>query len=585
MGALDLIRNAFRSPATKRLYAADQAAEMWASAPAPSHQLAARAAGQGPAKTPPIDWTREQPRAAPRQHVFRGGYDDHEYQQFSAPLAFDGFGLERINAASSLHRQGTFWESCALMVSVLGFGPVLAALQQAVAPILALPRHIHGGDKGLAKLVASEVEEMLVPRGGLLPSPYLPPQLWGTMAIYLRMLGFCPLQHIDGDPDPYTEIRPRFTRIFEPWAIQRTRSPRKTLAMTTEGVVEICNDGKFTMVEDEQEGHLSGAICALGYEAFSGKLTQQARNNWLDFFASPKLALTLPEHVPTEGQAGDAFFASLETIYGPDGRCALPHGSDLKAISISGEGAKAFSPALLDHIVHIFMVLVGSAGTIGNGMSTGAGQTYQPAKGGAWGVANHLIARPTLAMVRGINQGHVAPYCDGNYAESIARAKRAGVWKYPVLQIPVPMPDRDERIASVIVREKARTEILAARRDNGVVVTQESADHLADELEVRRLALADPAKGAITGDDMKLKLFAPDEYRAAKGYDPLPAGAGSTERLAEERAAGGDEAGALAKVESAEAKEAGNAPPDAATDAADENAQPGELPDEVSEGA
>jgi hypothetical protein len=410
------------------------------------------------------------------------------------------------------------------MVSLMGFAPVLAALAQAIAPILALKRHIHGGDKGLAKLVASEVEAMLVPRVGLLPSPYLPPSVWGTLAIYLRMMGFAVLQHVDGDPDPETGIRERYTRVWEPWATIRYRSPRKCIAMTSEGEIEIKNDGKFTLVEDEQEGHLTGAIVALGDEALAGKITQESRNSFLDFFGKPKLYATLPEKVPTHGEAGDAFAAAVETIYGPDGRGVLPYGSLMEAVSIPGEGSKAFQDALLDVIIHIYMVLTGSAGTIGSGGPTGAGP-YQPQKGGPWNVRHDLIARPTIAIVRGLNQGHIAPFCDGNYAEAIERAKKAGAWKCPILEIPIPQPDRDERIKSVVEREKARTEIIDSRRTSGIMVDQDEADKIADDLDLRHVPLAEkeatPAERLDLAPTDLAKVVRVDEARASRNLPPI----------------------------------------------------------------
>lgn len=544
MGFLDRARSLFLSPADRRLAAA--AAEAWSSAPAPSRELTRvhldGLAPPAPPHNPAINWTRDQPAPSPSSFLFRPGYSDHAYQQFSAPLAFDGFSLDRIRAAVTMHRIGYFWESAALMVAVLGFSPVFAALQQAIAPILALPRHVHGGEKGLAKLVAGEVEEQLVPRGGLLPSPYFPPTLWGTTAIYLRMLGFAVWQHIDGDPDPDTGIRPRYTRIWEPWAVQRYRSPRKAVAYTTEGAIEICNDGKFTLVEDTNEGHLyDAAICSLGEETLGGKLTQEARNSFVDFFGKPKLWAELPPNVPTTGQAGDAFLASVDGIFSPDGRGILPNGSKLAAVSISGEGSQAFQGGLLDAVIHIFMALIGSAGTIGNGMNTGAGQSYQPAKGGSWTVAHHLIARPSMAMVRAANQGHVAPYCDVNYADVIARAKRAGAWKYPTLSIPLVSPDREERIKGDVDRHKAYVEQLKAEQEIGAPPDQDRAEKLAARFEVLPVKLA---RGNITTEDMEQKLFAPDEYRVQKGYEPLPSGAGGVDQLAKEREGGKDKVGA-----------------------------------------
>jgi len=474
MGLFDRVRSVFASPADRRLAAAEREAAAWATAPAPKLTAAA----------PSIDWLRDQP-PAPARYTFAPGYSDHTYQNFSAPLHFEGFDLDAIRAACARHRQGYFYDTAALMVAVLGFYPVFAALQQAVAPIVALPAHVHGGERGLARLVAQEVEEQLVPRRGLLPSPYFPPTLRGTLAIYLRMLGFAVLQHVDGDPDPDTGIRLRYSRIWEPWAVQRLRTPRKAIAMTTEGPIEILNDGKFTLIEDTQEGHLyDAAILALGDDTFEGKITKEFRTSFLDFFGKPKLWAKLPANVPTEGVAGDKFLASVNTIYGPDGRGILPDGSDLKAVAISGEGSTAFHESIIDAVIAIFMVLTGSAGTIGSGAPTGAGP-YQPAKGGAWNVRHDLIARPTLAIVRGVNQGHVAPYCDGNYAEGIERAKARNAWTYPAYTIPFAAPDRDDRLDADIKRRDAYLGQLRAERELGAVVDQEHANKLADQYEVR----------------------------------------------------------------------------------------------------
>ncbi len=553
MPILDRIRSAFLSPADRRLAEAER--EAWSSAPAPlvrSQQPGPPFAPQGPAQSPPINWGQDQPPPPPTQFVFVPGYSDHVYQQFFAPIAFEGWDLERIRNAVALHRLGYFIESAALMIAIMGFAPVLAALQQAVAPIMSLPKHVHGGPRGLAKLVAAEVREQLL-SDDLMPSPYLPPTVWGQMAIYLRMMGFCVLQHIDGDPDPETGIRPRYTRIWEPWAVIRYRTPRKDIAVTTKGTVEIKNDGKFTMIETHQEGHLFGAIVALGEETIAGKITQQQRLSWLDFFGKAKLYGTMPEKVAVDSEAGKAFLAAVTTIFGPDGHGVLPFGAKLEALSISGEGSGAFKEALVDHIIHIYMVLTGSAGTIGSGSATGAGP-YQAQKGGVWNVRHDLIALPVTAMARGINQGHVAPYCDENYAEAIARAKRAGTWKYPIYEVPLPAPDRDERIKGEIDRDKAFVEQLVRIREAGGIVDQATVDKRAALYEVESIQLADatPEAGEIYQYHIENKIVAPDQVLERLGLPPMPKGAGSVERLAEERLAGADKPGTMAQIEKAE---------------------------------
>ncbi len=557
----------FSSAADRRLRAA--AAELWQDAPKPSAALASRAAqqpapwtdeiGSPPGHTPQIDWYQDQPAPPPGMYGFKPGYSDHTYTQFAAPLGFEGFGLETIRAAVAQHRLGIFWMSSLLTVSVLGFAPVQAALSQAIAPILDLPRQIKiggtfgprlsGGDRGLARLLRDEVAEQLVPGDGLMPSPFFPPELWGTMAIYLRMMGFAVLQHVDGEPDPDTGVRMRFTRIWEPWAINWYRSPRKVIAQTTEGPVDIANDGKFTIVGDTNEPYLyDAAILCLGEEAFGGKLTQEQRLNWLEFFGQPKLYSTLPEKIATESATGNYFYAALEQIYGPNGRGVLPFGAKLDAVALSGEGSKAFQEAIIDHIVHIFMVLTGSAGTIGNGMNTGAGNTYQPAKDGSWAVRHDLIARPTRAIVQAINGGHIKPFCDINYGAAILKAR---TFSYPRLDIPIVDSESEERINGIIAHQKARAEIVKGLRGTGFDVSQEVADAIADDLEVRRVPLAPEVEGGgeIFQYHITEKQVAVDEVRARLGLPPLPGGVGSVEQLALEREEGRDKTGTVKQTD------------------------------------
>lgn len=545
-------RALFTTPADRRLAAA------WEGAAQPSHALARTATApfaetrQRPGNAPMVNWALADSPPSPRTFSFTPNYSDHTYQNSSAPIAFEGFDLDRIRNAVALHRLGNFYESSAMMVALLGFAPVLAALQQAIAQILSLPRHIHGGDRGLAKMVAAEVEGMLVPSGSLLPSPYLTPQTWGTMAIYLRMLGFCVLQHVDGDPDPVTGIRERYTRIWEPWAVRFQRNPRKWLAITNEGEIEIRNDGKFTLVIDENEGHLSGAIVCLGTEVLGGKVTQEARNGWLDFFGKPKLYATLPEKIQTHGDAGDAFSSCVETIYGPDGRGVLPYGSTLQAVALpGGTGASQFREALYDAIAMIGMVLIGSNGTL-----TKEGVYTAP---GYFDVRHDLIARPAAAMIRGLNGGHIAPYCDINYGDEIRAAKRAGTWKYPVLGIDLADPAQDARIASIIERELKRCAILDARKASGAEITQDDADKLAEDLKVRSIKLAAPAAkvGQIYEWMVVNKIVPPDAVLAQVGLDPLPDGMGSAQRLADERAAGKDKTGPAGGSSDGRSHEAG----------------------------
>lgn len=555
MAILDRIRNFFLSPADRRV------AEAWADAASPRAASPFAPGPQSPAVTPPIAWGTDGAEPPPRVFTVQPGYTDHTYKAMSAPVGFEGWSLGRIRGAIAQHRIGIFWESSLLLVAILGFAPVLAALQQAIAPIFDLDRYIRGGEKGLARMVREDLEEALVPRAGLLPSPYLPPDIWGTMMIYLRIMGFAVLQHVDGEPDPDTQIRPRFTRLWPPWAVRYERTIGKWFAYTSEGIVEIKNDGKFTLVCDEQEPHFTGAIVAISEEVLSGRLIQQLRNSWFFKYGNPKWIAMLPDKVATESNAGRAFFASVQTITGPDGVGALPYGSDFKTVGLDSKASNSFGQGLQSVILHIAMVIVGGSGTGIDGSESGGEGFYKPQKGGQWTVRHDLIARPLKAIVRALNGGHIAPYVDINHGAAIASAKRSGTWVYPTLDIPLPKPDQETRIAAYAGRIKLAIEIVAAAHEEGVAVTSEWLARLCERLEIDPLALASEAGPPIYAWEAEQKLFAPDEIRARKGAPPLPDGMGSLEQLAKERAAGGDKAGAIGQVAAAEVKvEPGAAP-------------------------
>lgn len=547
-GFLDRIRTAFASPADARMAAEE--AKAFAAAPQPPASLALPFSGasQPAVRAPVINWTTDG-MPPPSGSAPPDGYMAHTYRTGGAPIGFEGWSLPRVRAAIAAHSIGIFWESSLLMIALLRFAPVLAALQQAIAPIFDLDRYIRGGDKGLAKMVRAELEAALVPRSGLVPSPYLPPTLWGSMMILIRMMGFCVLQHVDGEPDADTGIRQRYTRIWPPWAVKYERSLGKWFAYTSEEMIEIVNDGKFTLICDTLEPHLNdSAIVAISEEVLSGRLIQQLRNSWFFKYGNPKWVATLPEKVATTSDAGRGFFAAVQTIVGPDGVGALPYGSTFDTVGLKSEAANSFGLGLDSVILHIAMVLVGSGGTGIDGGGAG-GAPYRPQKGGYWGVLYTLIARPLAAIVRGLNWGHLHYYCLTNYGPDIERAKRAGTWVDPTLDIPLPKPDQEERIVARAARFKVALEIVKAAIEDGIAVT---ADWLAKLCAPECLDVDPPLTlGAVAGMrilawHVEQKNVAPDELRMQLGLEPMPDGAGSLRRLADERLAGKDATGTKA---------------------------------------
>lgn len=436
---------------------------------------------QGTPRTPDPSWGADQPVPAPQDVAFRRGYHDHTYRSFSAPLAFEGWTLDRIRAAVAAHDQGIFVETSALAITSTRFAPVFAALQQAIAPVISLPRYVRGGLRGFARVVREEVEEQLAPRDGLMPSQFFPPTLWGSVAIDVRMMGFAVLQHVYGDPDPVTGVRPIYTRRWPTWAVQYYRVRRQFVAITSDGPVDIVNgDGKFTLVADSEEPHFDGAIRALATEVLDGALVKQARASYIDRYGQPKLWGTMPANVGVRSPEGDAFFDALEMVRGPDGFGVGPHGSTLTWASLDAKASGVFTDALDNVWQYVAAILLGSDGT----MSKGSGGVYtSPIFAG---VRRDLVDRLLKAIVRGVNLGHVAPYLAINYASTIASTRG---WVEPVLDIPLPDPDADARRKAYAERAMDRTAIITAEKGAGLDVTQERVDQLSSELGLQGIAL------------------------------------------------------------------------------------------------
>ena len=439
-------------------------------------------APQSPIAVPTPNATADQP-APPPANLVRTPIHGHTFQSFSAPLAFDGFTLARVRSAISQHRQGIFLESSLLARAILSFGPVLAALKQRMSPMMSLPRHIRCGTRGLSRVLGQEVEAQLAPRSGLSPSPYFPHTLWGAIQYYLAMDGFAVLQHVHGEPDLETGVAPVYTRLWPNWAVQYYRYRKTYVAITSEGPVDIISgDGKFTLIADNDEPHFLGAIVALGEEALAGKFSQQSRSDWIQRYGNPKLVGEMPPGVGVRTPEGDAFFDALSTLRGPDGFGLIPNGASLTWEQLQASQSTAFKDDLDSHWQFVAAILLGSDGT----MTRGTGVYSAPIFAG---VRRDLVDQDLKAAVRGINLGHVRPWLQFNYAESIAAAKG---WEEPVLDIPLPDPDADARIKSYSDRVLAFHAIVKAEREAGFVVTQERASQLAESLSIDCPTLRDP---------------------------------------------------------------------------------------------
>lgn len=492
---------------------------------------------QGPANPPALATNVDQPVPTPDGDAFKFDprYHGHTFQNTAAPVFFGNMSLARARAALEMHDAGaTFLESSIFAVAAMRFPPVYWALGIRCAPLISLPRHVLGGPRGLSRVVASEVEDQIARRNGLLPSPYFPSTLWGAIAIDLAMMGFSVLQHVYG-PQDARGIRRIYTRRWPTWAVYFHAYRRTYIALTNDGPIDITNDGKFTIIGKTDVPHLQGAIRALVLPTLDGAQVMQARGQWIDRFADPKLAMFMPEKVNIQGPEGQAMYAAAREIRGPGGFGVFPHGSAVTWTGLDAKSSSCFKDSLGSDSAMINSILTG--------VDTGAdGGVYKPLV--FWGILRSTVGDDLACTVRGVNLGHVYPYTRFNYAEGIEEDEDRGVWLDPVLSVPLPDPEKDARITEDDKRAVRLIERVNLRRAAGIVTTQEDADAIADALETPRVVLADvKTKGQIFEYHIKEKQVAPDEVRDTLGLDPMPGGVGSLAQLAEERAKGLDKTG------------------------------------------
>lgn len=493
----------------------------------------------GPANIPPPDYLTDQPAPPKSPPEFRKGYHDRTLQNWAAPINFGGRTIEITRADIEAHDSGaSFLGSSIFAVSAMRHPTVYSALGIRCAPSIALPRNILGGTRGLSRVVRAEVEAQLCPRMGLLPSPCFPGTLWGTIAIDLALMGFAVLQHVYGPPDA-RGVRRVYTRRWPTWAVWYMASRRTYIAMTMDGPVDInTGDGKFTLIGKSDTPHLQGAVRALMLPVLDGVQVIQARAQWIDRFADPKFIATLPEDIAARSDIGRALYAAIATMRGPGGYGVLPHGTDFKAVGLEAKASKCFEDALKSDDGYINCVLTG--------VNTSAdGGVYKPLV--FWGILRSTVGDDLAATNRGINQGHVYPYTRFNYEAGIEEAEERGTWVDPVLDTPLPDPEADARNEAFLSKLKGAAELLKLERENGAADLQARASIIYAGIGEPVPQLAIKRKGgAIEEYHIKNKIVAPDEDRADLGLDPLPDGAGSVKRLAEERLAGKDQAGTKA---------------------------------------
>lgn len=520
--------------------------------------------GMGPERPniPPPNWTADQPPPPDTPTKFRRGYHDYTFRSYNPIKSIGGWDKSRADRAVEQHDQGIFLESSTLIKAARRYSPVATAVMLRRAPILFLDRKIRRGARGLARIVGQEVEDQLADRGhGEQPSPTFPPQLWGSIEDDLAAMGFCILQHAYDAPDPNGN-RLCFSRRWPTEATQFYRYRKQFVAVTFDGPVDIVDgDGKWSVIAKSDEPMFDGWVRAVSSEYLSGAFARASMDNYIDEYGDPKWIGFSPEGVGPNTPEGLQFSEGLANMHEPGAWMELPYSAKAEVVQLDAKTSSVFMDADRLSLRNILTAILGSEGGIEK--NTGV---YTPES--IMGVRYDVAADDLAAITRGINYGRIRPSNEINYAASMEKERDGGRWVDPVLEIELPDAEMDARTAAIAKRMLDRAAIFKADGEAGIVVDADEEAIVSGLLELPSVTLASKRKGGqIFEYHIVNKQVATDEVREDLGFDPLPGGAGSVERLAEEREKGLDKVGLTTVTEDAAPADGEPAP-----------AEPGEQP-------
>lgn len=499
-----------------RLTSAASAAARGFLSPRVEDPFGGRPQDQGPAKIPPANYASDQPAAPPPGGTpFEPGYHDHTFiTAVPTPISYGGITLDLARSYLEQHDAGVnFYGSAVLAVAMTRFPEVYSALGVRCAPSIALPRQILGGSRGLGRIVREETEAAICPPQSR-PSPYFPPVLWGSIQIDLAMQGFFVLQHVYGKPNA-RGIRRMWSRRWPTWAVWYNAYRKTYIALTTEGPVDILNDGKFTLGGKSDIPHLQGALRPLIMPVFDGSQVVQARAGWIDKYSDPKWLGYMPEGQGPRTPEGKAFYEAMRAMQAPGGVGAFPSGSNVKIEGLSAEASACFKEALDSDVTFVDKVLTGLDTSAGGGV-------YKPIA--FWGILHSTVGDDIAATVRSVNVA-IEHETEFNYGDSLAPKDR------PALSIPLPDPEADARFDAAAKRQRAYSDQLVADRTAGIVVDKDRNDLLASKLGAEAGVLAEKSSSPKPPIDAAptdvVKVFTVDEVRASRGYDSIGGDRGS----------------------------------------------------------
>lgn len=438
-------------------------------------------------------------------------YLGHTYETYNTLFwNIGGWSVATIRRAIDGHDTGRgLAVSWALGVVASRYPSIFGALRQRKAPPLGLKTEVTGGDRGPARLARDDF--------ALAMKDAKP--LWGDVFDEHAMMGFSVLQVVMRYNDERGVLMPEVTR-WPMTAIQFDPLEVRYLAITTEGLIPIVDDGHWLIVGTGETPHLNGAIRALALQWAKAGFTDRDEAALAEYLGRKVPIGYLPPNVAAKSDEGLEMADAIRDVGKAKSGALFPNESKVETLDNIDAGAAQLFGGVLDRCSRNFAIaLLGQSGTV----SPGSPGVY----------TSPLFGEVAFAIVRE-DTDHAARAFT-RLAEVMTLRNYGALVQPPGFRWVLPDPTEEARLKAKAEQYEAFHRAIKAEKENGFVVDQLRTEALAAEYSITPPMLADtrPQGGEIFAYHIDGQIVAKDEVRARLGLDALPDGAGSVERLAE----------------------------------------------------
>lgn len=437
--------------------------------------------------------------------------------------AYMHWSIEAIVTARSAQLAGQFYQPAQLAIAMRTDDALFAAYQNRLAPQKGLPVKLEpANDSDAAKRVAGEAEASYGEKGVHIARGALP-SINGDLANHGIAIGHnVPVPRDDGS---------RVDLEHHHWPLEHVRwdAAERVLKTRPDGAAEeetiVHGNGRWTIYCSHENAPwtqeaavLPGAL--IWADKAYGRRDRSAASKSI---GNVKVVGALPEGVPLQVLNEDgtmsvspdaaAFQTLLVELADTEQSAGVkPAGSEIDILTNQATSAwQVFNDIIRGGEVSAAKIYLGTdalSGTQSAGPGTDAARL--------WGIRQDIVESDLGTIERCFHEGVMQVWCAINFGDSALAPYRC---------YEMPDPDEEARLEALGTRTKLFFDALAGIRANGLEITQEKLDELADAYDVARLALpeetAEQAPTIALAPADLARIVTVNEARASAGLGPL----------------------------------------------------------------